>query len=68
MYYKFVLFVLVFVFTARNHKFGRQNQGGPSESDDEAEYNSYGMTKTHFLWFLVKKLKFLHICINVHKY
>jgi len=25
--------------STRSHKFGRQNQGGPSESDDENGYN-----------------------------
>jgi len=32
------------LFIARSHKFGRQNQGGPSESDDENEYD-YGKLK-----------------------
>lgn len=31
------------LFTARSHKFGRQNQSGPSESDDENGYD-YGMS------------------------
>ncbi|EGI68759.1 Zinc finger protein 330-like protein [Acromyrmex echinatior] len=34
--------------STRNHKFGRQNQGGPSESDDENGYN-YG--KPRFFCF-----------------
>lgn len=39
-----LLLILCFL-TARSHKFGRQNQGGPSESDDENGYNDYGEYK-----------------------
>lgn len=53
----------LFVFTARNHKFGRQNQGGPSESDDETEYNNYGTVKTLSI-FSSGEIK---IPLNIHK-
>jgi len=46
-YIKFIWFIRI-SFIARNHKFGRQNQGGPSESDDENGYN-YG--KPRFFCF-----------------
>lgn len=33
--------------STRSHKFGRQNQGGPSESDDENGYNYAGNQESY---------------------
>jgi len=50
-------------FTARTHKFGRQNQGGPSESDDENGYNDYGVSKfySQSLRFSTQRIIYIHI-------
>lgn len=53
----------IFVLLARSHKFGRQNQGDPSESDDENEYNSY--SKSKYFYSLNKEI-FMYIL--VHRY